>query len=100
MSATPPSCFKPQNQNKRNEKMRDPARIFRDRFQNARNAQAYKRVVINEKFKHVFVGKVADSVVFVPSDSELLVDNTRNEYLALFLQVHKGEVQVRAILAT
>ena len=92
--------FKPHNLGKRTERSRDAARALRDRFQNARNGNTYKRMVVDDKFKHVFVGKVATSVVFVPSDSELLLDNKRNEYLALFLKLHKGEVQVRAILDT
>ena len=86
--------FKPFNVGKVNERGRDAGDVIITRFQNPRNGHVYKRMVIDEVYKSVFVGKVATSVVFVPSGSDDLLHNTRNNALITFLQVYKGEVQV------
>ena len=86
--------LQPLHVGKLNEKARDAGDVINLRFQNSRNGHLYKRMVIDLQFDFVFVGKVAKSVVFVPSDSEALLDNKRNRALITFLQIYKGEVQV------
>ena len=96
--------FKPLNSGKPNEKERDVGSVINIRFQNARNrgmggmvGRQYKRVIIDEAYKHVFKGKVAESVVFVPAGHELLLDNPRNDFLEAIIEVYSGKAQVRAM---
>ena len=94
--------FKPFRAGRLNERARDVAEIINFRFMNARNGQCYKRMILDVKFRPVFEGKVANSVVFVPSDNELLIDNARNDHLIIFYKMHRDNDAelVRAILAT
>ena len=89
--------LKPMNYGQIQERPRNFSQAINLRFQNARNGtRKYKRMVIAEEFKHLFEGKVADSVVFVPNDSKLLEDNVRNDMLNIFVKLHKGEAEVLA----
>lgn len=71
--------------------LKEMAKKYKDRIQNARN-HTYKRMKLNQSYAEHFSEQIASHLIFVPADDDSLVDNVRNEAFAKFLGIFQGTI--------